>query len=389
MPDRSRLPIVVVGAGLGGAFAALLLGRAGHHVTVFEKRPDPRLAPAGEGRSINLGISQRAMNSLAAAGLSDRVADISTAMVGRLIHGLGGALDFQAYGERDGSAASLILTPNEPVHAMQRLALARVLTEAADRLPNVEFRFETALRSADVRAGGLELERRPAGKPRVVEAELIIGADGAFSTVRRSFQGMAGFSESLEQLDVGYKQLTIGPPPSGAQTLRRDVHHLWPRDGFIMTALPNPDRSFTTTLFAPIDRLEALSTQASVRTFFAEHFGDVTALMPNVQREYLSRPVGRLVTLSCAPWHIGRTVLLGDACHAFMPFSGQGANSALLDAAGLAACLGSRGADVEAGLEAYESERKRETDAIGHVSSVMTPLILWLARPFMSPAGAA
>jgi len=84
---------------------------------------------------------------------------------------------------------------------------------------------------------------------------------------------------------------------------------------------------------------------------------------------------------------VGRAVLLGDACHAFMPFSGQGANAAILDAAALSKCLEGQAPNTEAGLEAYESERRAETDAIGHLSSVMTPLILWLAEPLMSPAG--
>jgi len=53
--------ITIVGAGLGGALMAVFLGRAGHRVKVFERRPDPRRgsAPGGRGRSINLAISTR------------------------------------------------------------------------------------------------------------------------------------------------------------------------------------------------------------------------------------------------------------------------------------------------------------------------------------------
>ncbi len=387
MSDSDRRSIAVVGAGLGGAFAAYLLGRAGHRVTVFEKRPDPRRGPAGEGRSINLGISQRALDTLAGAGVSAPLADISTAMLGRLIHGRGGALDFRAYGERDGSPASLVLTPKEPVHAVQRAALARVLIEVADRVPDVEFRFESALRSVDVLTGALEFGRGTGGERTRVDAELIVGADGAFSTVRQAIKGTSEFDERMEELEIGYKQLTIRQPTDEAEPLRADVHHLWPRDGFVMTGLPNPDGSFTATLFAAREMLESISTAEDVRTFFGDHFDDVAALMPALEEEYLARPASGLVTLSFSPWRVGRAVLLGDACHAFMPFSGQGANAAILDAAALSKCLEGQAPNTEAGLEAYESERRAETDAIGHLSSVMTPLILWLAEPLMSPAG--
>ncbi len=391
MSDSDRLSIAVVGAGLGGAFAAYLLGRAGHQVTVFEKRPDPRRTPAGEGRSINLGISQRALDTLAGAGMSAPLADISTAMLGRLIHGCGGALDFRAYGERDGSPASLVLTPKEPVHAVQRTALAGVLVEAADREPDVEFRFESTLRSVDVLSGALEVERSPDGERAIVESELIVGADGAFSTVRQAIKATSEFDERLEELEIGYKQLTIpratDEAEPEAERLRTDVHHLWPRDGIVMTGLPNPDGSFTATLFAARDLLESISTAEEVRAFFGHQFDDVAPLMPRLEEEYLARPASRLVTLGCSPWRAGRAVLIGDACHAFMPFSGQGANSAILDAAALAACLESEAPVTDAGLEAYESERRPETDAIAHLSSVMTPLILWLAEPLMSPAG--
>ena len=52
-------------------------------------------------------------------------------------------------------------------------------------------------------------------------------------------------------LDHGYKELTIPPGRDGAFVLEPNALHIWPRGGFMLIALPNPDRSFTATLFLP------------------------------------------------------------------------------------------------------------------------------------------
>src|SRR6202790_1404155 len=92
-------PVVVVGAGLAGALLACYLGRAGQHVEVYEKRPDPRLGPSERGRSINLALSVRGIHALCELGLADEVLASSIVMRGRIIHSRDGALTFQPYGK--------------------------------------------------------------------------------------------------------------------------------------------------------------------------------------------------------------------------------------------------------------------------------------------------
>ena len=68
-------------------------------------------------------------------------------------------------------------------------------------------------------------------------------------------------------------------------------------------------------------------------------------------------------------WSAGRVTLLGDACHAMLPFMGQGAAQAIEDGATLAACLADGGADVAAALRRYEQLRIPRTTQIHALSA--------------------
>src|SRR5205814_10180289 len=80
--------------------------------------------------------------------------------------------------------------------------------------------------------------------------DAIIGVDGAFSAVRQSMQlKIDNFQYDESYLAHGYKELTIPPGPDGSWRMEKEALHIWPRKSFMMIALPNPDGSFTCTLF--------------------------------------------------------------------------------------------------------------------------------------------
>ena len=90
----------IIGAGLAGSLLAILLAKRGFQVTVYERRPDPRLGPTDSGRSINLALAARGIRGLELAGVRERVMPLAIPMRGRMVHEHDGATALQMYGVR-------------------------------------------------------------------------------------------------------------------------------------------------------------------------------------------------------------------------------------------------------------------------------------------------
>jgi len=210
------------------------------------------------------------------------------------------------------------------------------------------------------------------GATTTVPADLLIGADGAFSEVRLAMQKTDRFEYSQSFLHHGYKELSIPPADGGGFRMERNALHIWPRGGFMMIALPNVDGSYTCTCFWPYrgeNSFAALATRDEVRSYFAATFPDAVPLMPTLEDDFLVNAVGSLVTVRCAPWRFGdRAALLGDAAHAVVPFYGQGANAAFEDCIVLDECLREFADDTAEALAAYERRRKPHADALADLA---------------------
>jgi kynurenine 3-monooxygenase len=91
--------------------------------------------------------------------------------------------------------------------------------------------------------------------------------------------------------------------------------------------------------------------------------------MPQLQENYLANPVGSMVTVRCAPWHVdGKVLLLGDAAHAIVPFFGQGMNCAFEDCTVFLELLDQYGPDWPKLFRELEHARKHNTDAIADMA---------------------
>jgi kynurenine 3-monooxygenase len=349
-------PVTIVGSGLAGTLLACMLGKTGRSVDLYEKRSDPRIHGQEAGRSINLALSVRGLHALRQVGLADDVVKSSILMRGRMIHARDASLAFQPYGKDD----------SEALHSVSRAGLNLKLVEAAARYPKVRMHFAHRCAGIDLKTG--ELEFVADDKTLLKPSEFVIGADGAYSAIRSSMQKNDRFDYSQDYLTHGYKELSIPPTANGGFQMETNALHIWPRGSFMMIALPNLDGSFTCTLFWPFEgpnSFAALKTEADVLAYFRDQFPDAVPLIPTLARDFVTNPTGSLVTVRCRPWSIGdRVVLVGDACHAVVPFLGQGMNAAFEDCTVLGECLVRNGSDRRRALVEYEELRKQNVDTL-------------------------
>jgi kynurenine 3-monooxygenase len=362
MPGPDRPQFVLVGSGLAGALLATYLGKAGYDVDLYERRPDPAESGDSGGRSINLALSTRGIAALQEVGLADAALHAAIPMRGRMIHELDGRLHYQPY-DKD---------PSRYINSIGRSALNNLTIEAARALPNVRIYFDHKCTDVDLDAPAATILNGRTGESIQAAGDILIGVDGAYSAVRRGMQRLDRFDYSQDYLAHGYKELTIPPAAGGAFQMEKNALHIWPRHRFMMIALPNCDGSFTCTLFWPFEgpsSFASITSDDDLRRFFRANFPDAMALMPTLADDYDANPTGSLMTVRCAPWHYrGKLALLGDACHAVVPFYGQGMNAAFEDCSELAACIHRFAPDWGRVLSEYESRRRVHTDALADLA---------------------
>ena len=335
------MDIVIVGAGIGGLAAAVLLSRLGHAVTVVERFDVPR--PLGSGLMLQptgLAAMERIGVHAAMEALGHRI---------DRLHGLNGAgrtvFDLHYAG----------LGPDHYALAVHRAALHGVLRDAFRRA-GVPLVLGHEVRSLD--------------DPILAAADIVIDASGARSVLRRHVssreprafrygavwasvpdvgvapgtlaQRYAGAHVMLGYLPVGARAL--GEPPMAALfwSLRADRLDPW-RSGF--AAWRDAARALWPELAPVLDRLTG-----------PDDFTHATYLRFDTPR----------------PWR-DRLVLIGDAAHATSPQLGQGANQALIDAVVLADALASCAKPAEA-FALYARTRRAHVRFYQFASAMMTPL---------------
>lgn len=352
----------IVGGGLGGALLAVHLGKAGYQVDVYEMRGDLRKLNVAGGRSINLALSYRGICALERVGLADEVLASAVRMPGRMVHSLTGRVNFQAYGSDDFQA----------IHSVSRTGLNVVLLDAADAFENVRLHFHHKCTDVDFESSKVTFTVGDGGETVTREGVVIVGADGAFSRVRRRMQGLDRFNYRQDYLEHGYKELTMPPAADGSFRLEPHALHIWPRRFFMMIALPNADASFTCTLFWPFDGSNGfgeIETESELKAFFGVHFPDAVEHLPTLTEEYFKNPVGSLMTVRCSPWyHQDRVVMIGDACHAVVPFYGQGMNAAFEDVLVLSECIERSPSDLHGAFKEYHAIRKVNVDVLADLA---------------------
>jgi salicylate hydroxylase len=343
--------VAIVGAGIGGLTLAIALRAHGISVDIYEQTDELREVGAA------VALSANATRFFERFGLLDKFASCSfevSALIyrdgrsGRLIgkHHMG-----PEYRRRFGAPfvgihrADLQAILSAAV-GLDRIALGKRLVHIDDTGPHAELRFDDG---------------------SAATADLVVGADGARSVVRR---WMLGYDDALYSGCSGFRgvvpmdKLPSLPDPTALQ--------FWMGPGGHLLHYPMGRHHINFLLVerhpTPWPRREWMmpATEGEQLRHFAHWH-------PAVVEMITAKPVSDRWGLFHRPplgrWTKGRVTLLGDAAHAMAPHHGQGANQSIEDAVVLAACLGDTGSGSLADATArYERLRRGRTRKVQYAS---------------------
>lgn len=338
---------LVVGGGVAGPACAIALRRVGIQAVVLERRPT-----AGVEQGSYLTVAPNGLAALDALGALEPVHALATpSRRNVLVSSSGRRLGDLSLGRplEDGMVA---LT-------LRRSALAAVLAQEATR-QGAEVCHGARVASVDPGAGRVRL-----GDGAVLDADVVVGADGVHSLVRRSLDPSAPTARYVGLLNFG--GITRNTPlaadlPAQAWTFvfgRRAFFGAHPTPAGDVVWFVNVPRPAT-------GREERAATSDEQWQARLVHLleGDAGPAAELVRTGRLELAGDRTHDLGHVPvWHRGRAVLVGDAAHAPSPSSGQGASLALEDAVVLAASLRDHGSTAAA-FAAYEAARRERVERV-------------------------
>ncbi|MGW8270976.1 MAG: FAD-dependent monooxygenase [Burkholderiales bacterium] len=346
MAKAAPLRIAIVGGGLGGLAAALFLRRAGLEATVYEQSSALREVGAG------IVVAPNMVRPLATLGLAERLPEFAVQ--------LDAAWEFRRW--QDGRVLSVQPMGEECVRLYGTHCY---VAHRADLL---------ALLQAALPAGMLQLDRRCIavrdatdaaevvfadgnGSETVVQADVVIGADGIHSVVRPVI------APSIEARFSGLCAFRCLVPAGDAPPMAlRAVQTLWLGPGRHFVHYPiSGGRLVNVVAIVPAGdwRTESWTADGAIADLRAEFAGWDARVLQLVDAATETKRWALYDRTPLARWHGGRVCLLGDAAHAMLPFFAQGAAQAIEDAVVLAGCLrGVDGAGVPAALARYDAIRR-------------------------------
>ena len=357
MAQRS---FTVVGGGPVGSLLAISLARHGYKVGLYEGRPDSRKTSIYQGKSINIALSDRGWGALENIGVGSDAKGQAIPMFHRAIHSVDGELSELPYGKQ-----------GDCIWSVSRGGINEQLLDVAAAEPNISTYFEHRLVDIDFTSATTTFSVKGADD-LTVAADFAFGADGANSKVRRLAHNVPRFSYSQSYMPQSYIELNIPANTDGSHRLEKNALHIWPRKDFMLIALPNPDGTFTCTLFlnhSGDPSFESLTERPDVESFFNTYFPSAMPYLEDPVETFMARSASPLFLVHVYPWSFNHKVgLIGDAAHAIVPFYGQGMNCGFEDVAELDALIEAHDHNWEQIFAAYEQARKPNGDAIAELS---------------------
>lgn len=344
-----RHRIAIVGCGIAGAALAIQLGRRGHHVEVFERRP----SDAGGG---GLLLAPAALAHLRMLGLEEEMR-----AHGKLISTL--------HSTRADGALLLRWDARRLRQDYLGLAVSRRVLHGAlvrEALQVASLRFELGVLDVQAEEGCITDERGEQRGP----FDLVVASDGAASRLRSTRTALLRRSQRYEWTALCCLVRRAGGRAGEVANMRQwfdGPNHLsiWP--------VGRGDDNSSLLCVAVNVPPESVPCFAAIDTGFAElrRLGFASGL------EAL-QPVGPWISLACRHVEMrrcfdGRLVFLGDAAHSLSPQLGQGARLALAGAQNLTESIDRR-ASLHEAIPEYDRRQRALARRYQRWSRWITPI---------------
>jgi salicylate hydroxylase len=349
--------VVIAGAGIGGLTAALALLRSGIDCDIYEQAAELREVGAG------LGVSPNGVRVLFALGLEADAMRDGVSTDDRIVRLWNTG---QTWSTLDPNAPSLAKRFGAPTLHMHRsdlhaMLVAAVRQEKADAIhvnsQCVGFKQDQELVTLDLKDG------------RQIEGDILVGADGIHSAIR---QALFGADAPKYTGIMAWRGLAL--TKELPEHLSRRKHTQWLGPSGHVTCYP-VRRGELLNMVGEIERsdwqseswVQPGSLEECLQDFEGWH-EDLQIIIRTIDQHY---KWGLHLRKPLPTWSVGRATLLGDACHAMLPFLGQGANMAIEDAFVLARCISQFHADPVHALQRFEGARQKRASDIVSRSAAM------------------
>ena len=349
------LHVTICGAATGGSAAALLLARAGARVTLVDRVTAPSAVGAG------IALAENGLAVMEGLGLEAA---------------LHAAVPVRGVRITDATGRTLLAAPRPAPRMvmLKRSTLQDIFVQAVAREPNIT----TILGARVVHAGSdgtVAIQRGDVTQE--LRADLVIGADGVHSTVREG----GDFGAKVRATGIRYvRALVLSGDALGVEA--------WTSAGCMGSFNVDGGKYLFASCATPALRA-ALDARdlASFQRIWSQALPAAASLLYAIP-PWSTLLVNEVVRVDCRRFFDERLVLMGDAAHAMAPNLGQGANSALVDAAVLLDELRT-GASVRGAITAYDARRLPAVRTVAETAARIERLcrsFAWTASTISSSA---
>ncbi|MDJ0712676.1 MAG: NAD(P)/FAD-dependent oxidoreductase [Prochloraceae cyanobacterium] len=358
--------VTIIGAGPAGLLLAhylLIRGKDRYQINIYDRRNDPRKVAFSKHRTYPMSLFERGLSALRnIPGLEEAVKAKGLQVIGSFVY------------PKNGKAN--LVARNNPITVIDRTVLTIAILDELEKKYDenrVNIHFNCKCIEVNFANKTAILEKEELEKIKI-DYDLLIGADGARSIVRKHFANTDNFQCEEKFLPNEYKMLfTPRINEKLGIELQEDRFHIRRiSDDFSIMAVPQPGNMLSCAVAFKKENnpFVNLSSQEKVMELFENHFPALAKFItPEAAEEFFQNPISNITTVSCNRYHQGdNAIIIGDAAHAVSPALGQGCNSALEDVVFLDKLLDEYKDDWAKVLPEFTSRRLPDLHALKDLS---------------------